>query len=119
MTKKNTTKSHLKSRLVPNVKVPLGGNPPVCWSKPSPNASPRILFVAETRDKKYAVYYVDEIWQTDTGQKKRPFLLLPVEELRGFMQIKLDEYAREEGLKRCPAKTWVSIQEALKIGGAP
>lgn len=112
----DTTGSHLKSRPTSRRKSSPLKTSPQCWLWNAPGIPERILFVDETRNKNFAVYFVDDMWYTDRGQKKRRFAKLPSQGLRGAMQIALDEFAKERDLEPCGPQTWDSVQNSLKKG---
>lgn len=90
-----------------------GAKAPVCWRWPEKGL---ILFVDKTRDNKYAVYHVGEIYLIDRGQRKTRFTPLVPLELSGLMQMELDDFAKEQGYEKCRKSAYDSIQAALKTG---
>lgn len=68
-------------------------------------------------EKHYAVFFVDDEWRIDEVRKKKRFMPLAPQSLRGSMQIALDEFAEVRGLRRCGRETRASIRESLRTGG--
>ena len=105
-------KSHLTAgRKATNVRR--SEEPPVCWTWPEKN---RILFVDKTRDRQFAAYYVSAVYCPDRGQRKTRLTLLVPQPLRGYMQMKLDDYAESQGYEKCRKGVYDSVQQALKTG---
>lgn len=107
-----TQKTHLKSKHKV-AKARRGDDPPLCWWWKEKD---RVLFVDKTRDNRFAVYYVPDKYLSDRGQRKTRFTALTPQELRGYMQMKLDEFAKSQEHEKCPKRVYDSIQQALKIG---
>ncbi len=108
-------KSHTKARLAKGRGK--SSDPPVCWFWSSPRSAARILFTDQTRNGKFAVYYIDDVHFKGEAQTKKRFAPLAECDLRGAMQIDLDEYAGKNGFRKCPKGTWASVQAALGKGG--
>lgn len=113
MTRKTIVQqSHLTTRRKPSESSP-NEVPPLCWLW---REKSRILFVERTRGGKFAAYYVSDTYSIDRGQRKVRFDQLPAQELRGYMQITLDEFARERRFEQCRKEVYDFVQLALEIG---
>jgi len=113
---KKKGQAHSKARQVTGRKKASNSSSPACWLWPVPGKPDRVLFVAETRNDKFAVFYVDKTRSAKDGRKKKRFPSLPETYVRSAMQIELDEFAEKWDLRKCSVSTWDRIQETLNLG---
>lgn len=89
---------------------------PCCFLLKSSRTEWRVLFVDKSKNG-FAVYFVPDSYFADRGQQRKRFRKpeLPECDKRHQMQILLNQYAEQKGLKEMPPNARSSITEALEI----